>query len=277
MEQKKKVLTAVIVLAALVIGVFIGFGMQGSDLLQGKIAFVSEKGGKECEQYKSMLFSETLTSTLGKARANKVIDNCTKKFPAYWNAMPTANECMMLKNRLDFYGVSGFSKFLTNSKVAVSNGLFCAKNYPFMWYDVTVSAGECYAYKYFSDAGGDMTKLFNNNSAKPATIFTTCQKEINWPAAPVFINANTCVQYKQYMSQGILTQMVNQGQADMNIAVACDIQYKLIWQGATKSECLQYQILVKNGTLTPTLGQQKAEDVVYACINAGFDLSYPIK
>lgn len=275
MEQKSKVLTAVIALVTLVVGVFIGMGVQGGAFGQGKLTWMKDKGATQCEQYKAMFYQGTLTSTLGNAKTVQVLNNCTKNYATYWNAMPTLNECMMLKNRLDYYGATGFSEFLTKSKVSPSNGIYCASNYPFMWYDTGLTSNECYAYKAFSEGGGDITKLLGK--ATKAAKLSQCQNLINWPSNAVTITPDLCVVYKTTLDQGVLSDFIQDGKNDLSVALSCASNYPLLWYGVTKNQCLHYQAAQKQMMLTSNLGStQKASDAITACNYAGFNLFSPI-
>lgn len=162
MEQKNNVLTAVIALVALVIGVFVGMGMNGGGGLQGKLSLTTEKGYKQCEEYKTLYVTGVISQTLGNEKATEVMLGCQAHFPAFWDARPTVGECNSLANRLYSAGGATFSDWIQKSKLSMSNLLYCASHYPYMWYGTNVSAVECYAYKSFMKSGGDFTKLLNS-------------------------------------------------------------------------------------------------------------------
>ncbi|MCX6734711.1 MAG: hypothetical protein NTZ25_02250 [Candidatus Peregrinibacteria bacterium] len=278
MEQKSKVLTAVIALVTLVVGVFIGMGVNGG-LGQGKLTWMQDKGSSQCEQYKSMLFQGTLTSTLGQTKATQVLLDCSNNYAAYWNAQPTLNECTMLKNRVDYYGVAGFSKFLTNAKLPQSNIDYCSKSFPFTWYGTGITPYECQNYKNFESTGADITKLLSGSSNKGnyGAIMKACSQLIGWPSTKPVVNNDLCVQYKKYAAAGTLSDMIKAGKAELQIAVTCSGEYPMIWNGVTKKQCLHYQAAQKQMMLTANLGStQKASDAITACNYAGFNLFSPI-
>ena len=279
MEQKSKVLTAVIALVTLVVGVFIGMGVQGGAFGQGKLTWMKDKGATQCEQYKAMFYQGTLTSTLGVPKTTQVLNNCTKNFAEYWNAMPTLNECYMLKNRFDYYGAAEFSKYLTNVKLSQSNVTYCSKMYPYTWYGTGMTGAECYSYKNFAESGGDITKLLSlsKNKGQYGLVMKSCANLIGWPTTkPKNVNPSTCMQYKKWADQNVLSDMIKAGTADQQIAVSCSGYYPLIWNGVSKAQCQQFKVLLQQGTFTSTLGVEKSYDAGYACINAGYDLSKPI-
>lgn len=230
MEQKSNVLIAGVALAALAVGVFVGFSFQGGAGAQGKIALTNKSGAKQCEKYKAMFYQGTLTATMGSEdKAKEVIVNCKTNYSDYWYALPTTPECMMLKNKLKDLGTNPFSNYLKTKKIAASNAVYCASNYPFMWYENSVSELECWLYKSFESQGGNMMTLYNNDAKKVDQIKKMCtQKVVSWAPA-TNIDKNTCAEYIKYLSQGVLSSMIKNGTADAQITWSCATQYPADW------------------------------------------------
>lgn len=178
MESKNKILTATISLGALVVGIFIGIGVKG-DNLQNNITSTKDKGYAECEKHKAMFWEGNLISTLGNVKAKKAIKTCKGKYSKYWNAKPTINECMGLKNNADKYGAKEFPNYLAKNKISLSNTSYCASNYPYMWSEKDVNKKECDQYKSFVDKGGNLTDLFSNGEIG-GTLEDTCKNLIEW-------------------------------------------------------------------------------------------------
>ncbi len=171
MESKNKVLTATISLGALVVGIFIGIGVKG-DNLQNNITSTKDKGYAECEKYKVMFWE-------GNSVSKKDIKTCKDKYSKYWNAKPTINECMGLKNNADKYGAKEFPNYLAKNKISLSNTSYCASTYPYMWSGKDVKEKECAQYKSFVDKGGNLTDLFNNGEIG-GTLEDTCKNLVEW-------------------------------------------------------------------------------------------------
>lgn len=253
MESKNKVLTAVIALVALVVGIFVGIGMQGGGL-QGKLALTKDASGG-CDEYKNLYFQGMLTATLGSQEAaQKVVEGCQTKFPEFWNSAPTINECKGLKMRLASYGVANFSKFLKKKGISFSNSAFCAYNYPFLWYGTAVNYNECWAYKTFFDAG-ELTPFLFNDDNKAKIVQETCkQKVVGWAPA-INVDQATCDQYKLYLDQNNLSGMIENGAADAQIAFSCQAQYPKLWYALagvnlSASICVEYKKYFDQGVLT---------------------------
>ncbi len=263
MESKNKVLTAVIALVALVVGIFVGIGMQGGGGFQGKLA-LTQDASQGCDEYKKLLFEGMLTPTLGSSEeAQKVVDGCQTKFPEFWNSSPSISECKGLKMRLDFYGVTDFSEFLKKNGVSFSNTSFCAYNYPYLWYGTDINENECWAYKSFFDAG-ELTPFLFNDDSKAKVVQETCkQKVVGWAPA-INIDQATCDQYKIYLDQNNLSGMIANGGADAQIAFSCQAQYPKLWYtlaGVNVSiyTCLEYKKYFDQGVLTDMVNAGQAD------------------
>lgn len=177
MKQINRTLVSGVALIAMVVSVFIAIGSQGTTV-EAQIA--STKGvSKSCEKYKKFYFQGILTPTLGsESKAKKVITDCQKKYPTFWDATPTISECKTLKSKLSSLGTKPFSKYLTSKKISASNAIFCG-NYTFLWYENSVSANECWAYRTFYK-DGSLTPFLYNDSKKAGTVITACKKIEGW-------------------------------------------------------------------------------------------------